>query len=277
MGRRTGTGFLLFVLIVLSGISAFAGEAERYFALGMRHRDKREYKEAIAAFNKAAELDPLLVDAYVGLGLAYHESGRYYKAMEALKKALELEPPPETKVFIHRRMGDLYFFQIRSYLKAIEEYEKAIEIEPVSHTYILIGSCYSEMGNEEEAERSFTKAVEADPRNAMAHFKLGVCYTRQELYEKAIEAYQKSIRYNPDYWEAHLNLGYLYKDLNIDDAKAIEAFEKTRTLNPRSPEVLECLAELYIKRGEFEKAGMMLNGMSALSDAGERSTVRVSK
>lgn len=61
-----------------------------------------------------------------------------------------------------------------------------------------------------QALQDFTRAVEANPRNAVAFNWLGVLYREQGAYPRAEEAYKRAIALDPDYAAAYRNLGLLY-------------------------------------------------------------------
>lgn len=60
------------------------------------------------------------------------------------------------------------------------------------------------------ALQDFTRAVEANPRNAVAFNWLGVLHREQGAYGLAEQAYKKAIALDADYAAAYRNLGLLY-------------------------------------------------------------------
>ncbi|MCL2924678.1 MAG: tetratricopeptide repeat-containing serine protease family protein [Trichodesmium sp. MAG_R04] len=67
----------------------------------------QEYKEAIAAYNKAIQLKSDFADAWIGIGEAFYRLGNYEKAREAAQEAVKLKP------------NDL---EVLSFLNALEEH-----------------------------------------------------------------------------------------------------------------------------------------------------------
>lgn len=89
---------------------------------------------------------------------------------------------------------------------------------------------------------SFKKAVEMEPKSAVAYNMLGMAYRfkynqvrNQELKNQEIAAFQKAIEADPNYWVALINLGatYYYQG---EKAKAAPLFKKALELNPQHPE-----------------------------------------
>jgi len=82
-----------------------------------------------------------------------------------------------------------------------------------------------------EAKTMMRKAVEADPKNIRAHFKLGKFYTQTKKYDQAIEAYQNAVALNPNFSDAFFNLGFIYATTG-DYKEAESVFTKVVNLKP---------------------------------------------
>ena len=89
---------------------------------------------------------------------------------------------------------------------------------------------------------SFNKAVELEPKSAVAHNMMGMAYRfkynqvrSQELKNQEIAAFQKAVEVDPNYWVALINLGATYYYLG-QKTKAAPLFKKALELNPQHPE-----------------------------------------
>ncbi|HEX2225769.1 MAG TPA: tetratricopeptide repeat protein [Candidatus Binatia bacterium] len=66
----------------------------------------------------------------------------------------------------------------------------------------------------------FTKAVEAEPKNADAHSLLGYSYRKDGIFEKSMEFYQRALKLDGNHRGAHEYLGELYLEMNqLDNAE----------------------------------------------------------
>jgi len=74
----------------------------------------------------------------------------------------------------------------------------------------------------------FTKAVEADPKNADAHNMLGYSYRKQGTFDKSMEHYQRALKLDSNHRGAHEYLGELYLEINqVENAdKQLAALKK---------------------------------------------------
>jgi superkiller protein 3 len=123
--------------------------------------------------------------------------------------------------------------------------------------YLQQGFAHFQRQEYDQAIQSYRKAVELDPKNAVAYNMIGMAYrfkynqsANPEWKTKEIAAFQKSIEINPRYWVALVNLGatYYYQG---DKAKAAPLFKKALALNPDHPE--KAKLEKMIAEGEGPK------------------------
>ncbi|MBM4286046.1 MAG: tetratricopeptide repeat protein [Deltaproteobacteria bacterium] len=98
------------------------------------------------------------------------------------------------------------------------------------------------------ALESYKKALELNPKSAVAYNMMGMAYRfkfeqsrSQELKNQEIAAFAKAIEIDPTYWVAMINLGVTYYHQG-DKAKAAPLFKKAMELKPDHPE-----------KGEMEK------------------------
>ncbi len=127
----------------------------------------------------------------------------------------------------------------KNFNRAIELFEQAIAQNPTNASTIKMYYSKALLGqaagvfikNSDTAEILLSKAIEADPQNAEAHFDLGRLYTKSKDYPKAIKAYQKAanLSYRPS--DAFYNLGFIYASTK-DFANAEKMFLHVVDLKP---------------------------------------------
>jgi len=106
----------------------------------------------------------------------------------------------------------------------------------------------------DEAIASFKKALQEEPKSAVAYNLLGMAYRlkynqvrNQDLKKEEIAAFKKAIDMDPNYWVALINLGATYYYLG-EKAKAAPLLKKALILNPNHPEKAQL--EKMIQEGE---------------------------
>ncbi len=202
--------------------------ADAYYNIGIALRKQGKLDEAIAAYQKAIEIDPDYADAYYNIGIALRKQGKLDEAIAAYQKAIEIDPD-YAKAYYNigialRKQGKLE--------EAIAAYQKAIEIDPdYAKAYYNIGIALDDQGKLEEAIAAYQKAIEIDPDYAKAYYNMGIALRKQGKLEEAIAAYQKAIEIDPDDADAYNNMGYaLEKQGKLEEA--IAAYQKAIEIDP---------------------------------------------
>ncbi len=104
--------------------------AEAWVGLGDARAAKGEVDAAIASYQKALVFNPVNPKVHMSLGKIYYtEKGLYYEAVAAYKRAIELDPQ-----LVDARMGLGEVYEEKGlYKEAIEEYRRVIEMD-AKHT-----------------------------------------------------------------------------------------------------------------------------------------------
>lgn len=127
------------------------------------------YKAAIAAGDRAIELNPNNIELYGYIAPAYYNIKQYDKAIEVYKKALAAVDSTDTE---HRSMflggmGDAKF-SMGDTIGAFALYDQAIEIDPNNVSILNNYAYFLTLCNRDldKAERMSAKTVQAEPQNA---------------------------------------------------------------------------------------------------------------
>ncbi len=250
----------------------------------------------IKSYLARIELDPDSYSNYTKLGEAYVQKARetgdtayYDKAEQALKKALELYPDSyATIVFLGQVSSSKHDFQ-----GALGYAEKAVKLKPEdSYAYGILGDAYIELGEYDEAERTYEKMLSLSPdfysysrlsyikelrgdteravqamqeaidygakqrlpeeNMAWAHYILGEMYFNQGELEKAEEHYRKSLDTYENYYYALAGLGKVKAGQKRYE-EAIELYNKAIAITPL-PIFISSLGEIYEKTGNMKEA-----------------------
>lgn len=174
------------------------------------------------------------------------------------------------------------YFVKGDFLKSIDLNEQAVGLlKPFGNSviltrcYINLASCFSQVGNVEEALNYFHKASRAyrdlgDRRGLVLNYlNLGVFYYHREQPEKALFNYRKSLNLNRSSYiseeaVAQNNMGLVFEEANqLDSAeyyykKSIESAEKVNYLRLRGWSY-NGMAKVEIERGNFQTAKQWLD------------------
>jgi tetratricopeptide (TPR) repeat protein len=107
-------------------------------------------EEAMAAYRRALEIDPVLADAHVNLGRLLHECGRAAEAEQCYRLALAARPEDATAAFnLGVALQDLGRIE-----EAAEAYESALEIDrSLADAHYNLSGLYERLGQPEAAFR----------------------------------------------------------------------------------------------------------------------------
>jgi DNA-binding winged helix-turn-helix (wHTH) protein len=153
--------------------------------------------EAIALLEAAVGLDPSFAAAYAQLARAYAtrsfkfaspaESGRFRENADvALVKALDLDP---NLAEAHFARGLILWTKAKGFPheEAIKSFKRALDLEPDSdETHHQLSMVYSHVGLLEKAQSHVRRAIDLNPNNTMARFRVGVYAAWQCRFENAL-------------------------------------------------------------------------------------------
>jgi DNA-binding winged helix-turn-helix (wHTH) protein/tetratricopeptide (TPR) repeat protein len=153
--------------------------------------------EAIALLERAVSLDPSCAGAFAQLARAYNTrafkftsqaEGRRFRenADVALTKALDLDP---NLAEAHFARGLILWTQAKGFPHelAIRSFKKALTLEPdADETHHQLSMVYAHVGLLDEALALVERAIELNPNNTMARFRVGVYTAWQCRFEDAL-------------------------------------------------------------------------------------------
>ncbi len=121
----------------------------------------------------------------------------------------------------------LELMRARKYENAIVEMKNvAVMDERIAGPWINIGLAYKELGDMQNAQFSFEKAISINSKNPYAYNYLAIMSREGGNFEKAEQLYKKALSVHPDYQNAHLNLGILCDQYLRKIECAIEHYQK---------------------------------------------------
>ncbi len=186
-----------------------------YFGLlGRAHVLDTTYQEAVAAYKKAMELDPLNGLHYSGLALAYVGLKQYDDALAAGKRGVELAANSQAS---YANLGDVYAAR-KEYDQAIDAYRKAVEVAPLQLA--------ADQGNEEKV---MGKAIS------------------QKVYPQLREAVNTA---SAGFYHRSSEISVLKRDY----VRAAEAIAKATELTPNDPNLYYRLGTIHARAGKFDEA-----------------------
>lgn len=138
--------------------------AADYLALGVIRSMLKDYKAAVAAFDKAIERDPGFTMAYIG-----RASARYNDLRTSTASAPENENPAAAALRQREAQREL--------TEAIGDYDHALQLNPrLVYAWLNKGNIYYENGDYTSALQCYSEAIKLDPSFGSAYFNRGITY-----------------------------------------------------------------------------------------------------
>ncbi len=167
---------LIVAVVVLLTACGSSDSGDARVVKGLAAFDAEDYPLAIHEFEQAIRLgvsDYELAEVYTVLGRAYEGTTQFDKAIAAYEKATEINPN-YYKAWVnlgiaHRLTGDLE--------QAEESYNQALNIEPnYAELHASLGALHIFKNEPEKALQSLSRAISLDPQLAVAHANIAVAY-----------------------------------------------------------------------------------------------------
>ncbi len=170
-----------------------APEAVDQFKRGQEQATRKNWANAIAAFESAVKIDPQYPEAWRELGRAHMYAREYPEAEAAFKKFLTLSPSDH-----------LAYLNMAWVLFSEGKYQQDVDM--------------------------LLKRLDAAPLDGDALYRLGVAYLALHQPDKAVPVLERSTAQFPKYTSAHFALGNAYLETHQDDL-AVQRFQRVLTLD----------------------------------------------
>jgi len=178
--------------------------------------------------------------------------GAIFGFTDALNQTTE-DVPALSKGVVYNYRGRAYGMS-GNYDLAIQDYNKAIELNPkYALAYTNRGFAYGRQGNYDLAIQDYNKAIELNPKYALAYTNRGFAYGRQGNFDLAIQNYTKAIELDPNAAAAYYNRGLAYYDKDNYD-RAIQNYDEAIELDPNAAAAYYNRGVAYEKKGNYDRA-----------------------
>ncbi|MCD6405750.1 MAG: tetratricopeptide repeat protein, partial [Planctomycetes bacterium] len=269
-----------------------------------RGRDKKSLSLAEKAYQKALEIAPADPSAFLSLGLFYKKNGQIDKAIEIFEKAVAASPAPvfyqhlieslidkadlqgaRTRLGELRRIsgtrdtadyleGRILLTQAGGANETLRKAEKffahVAKVKPrFAEAHYYLGVCLATRGALEDAEMEFQRALSLSPNQTMASVALAETYFRAHQFDKAAAQARSVLERNGKDYDANLVVGKALMARG-DLAAALGFLQAARSLRPVSAAPYIALAELHVRRDEYDDAVAILEDATRLTDNAER-------
>ena len=205
----------------------------------LSQRTRESIRSAVPEFERAIELDPDYAEAYSGLADSY-----------VLLDIYAIVPDPRV---------------VRE--RALEVALQAVLLAPdLGMAHASLAGAYNKLGQWENAEREFERAIQLNPGYATAHQWYGGFLVITGRADEAVDVARRAVGIDPVAQIVSRDLGLaLWAAGRLDEA--IEQWRRTIQLDPTWPRAWEDLSTLLVDAGEYDEALQAYMNWARLSDA----------
>jgi tetratricopeptide (TPR) repeat protein len=205
-------------------------------------------------FDRAIELDPMLVDSYINYGDLYMASENFKEAKNLFKKALLIEKDGE----LYFKYGSACFMNDEVH-EGLEHYNLAISAGyDGDEMLFFMGMAYEHLNDDQMALRYFQKALNKNPARPDYLVKKISALVRLDMIDSAEESVEELLKNSPELFDGY----HLKTQLLIYKGKLEEAMEFSKAASDRFPEDPELMHD-YVKcvslNGQFDLAYRLIN------------------
>ena len=160
----------------------------------------------------------------------------------------------QEKIFKQKTQNLINQYNKENYLLVIRAAKLLLQKVPNNtFLYNLIGSCFQNLNDLDNAKVFFEKALTVDDKNISALNNIANVYKNLKNFSLAKDNYQKALNINPNFINALVNYGSLKYELN-DYEGSIILYKKALSLNEKTPQAHYNLGLVYQAMGFFHKA-----------------------
>jgi len=227
--------------------------AETMILLGDAYLQLNDGGKAVSAYESAGSLDAKSALAHYKVGRVYLRSRNYDAAQEAFSKAITIDP---NYALAYKEQGELYY-QMSKGAEAVAAYEKFISLTESPENYQSKVAFYYLMAkNFTKANEIFKQLVAKDSTNATILKYYGVSQYESKDSVGAQSTFEQYLaKQKPELIEA-ADYNYYGKVLlkQRKDSLAMQAFEKSVTMEPKQPNIHETMASTYFAMKKFPES-----------------------
>lgn len=208
-----------------------------------------KYREAVAAFGRAAVLKPQLLTPHLFLGITQLKLGETEQAVAPLRLVLAREPhhPQATYELAHA------YLQMEQFELAAELYRDLVQRNPnLEQAWYRFGLCY--LNWSKAVARKLVDSREPSPYGKIL---LGELQAVGGMLTEAEASFRAAVANAPGSVEARLALARFYLDLPAQPERirlAQEQIAQAKKLDPRDPQVEIAWIRLALVENNFSEA-----------------------
>jgi tetratricopeptide (TPR) repeat protein len=221
-------------------------EAEQRVERAHEYYERGRWEEALSELRRAIEINPNISAWYFNLGLTLDMMERFDEALVAYCRALEIDPLDIESL----NAAGADSTRLGKFRQAIEYFEKVEKsdatFEPCYCNRIV---AYSELGDHDRAEEMFYLARQYREKCPVCFYNIGISLFARGKYDRALWCWQQVLELEPDYPLVHARMADVYWAKNRLPEARTHLIEELRA-DPGNIDTLLDLGELLMEMNQ---------------------------
>ncbi len=231
-----------------------------YYRLGLVSRAENNPKAAMDLFNKALELNPMLMDVFTQIIAVHAQDKAYEEAIQLCDSHIQRvkDVPVAVSIILNSKANLL--FAVGNMEQGKQALAQSIEKNPAYITpYLTLAGIHNNESEIDKAIDLYKRLIETRPDQPSPHSLLGTLYEKLSKFDLAETHYKTALEINPEFIPAMNNLAYLYAEQNKELNKALDLAQRAREKTGAIPAVLDTLGWVYYKKELYPSAVQEFN------------------
>ena len=282
------------LLLAISSLtfSAYSQDANTFYETALTYKNKDNYTEAWRQMSKALAADPTNEVYKSEMAHIQYVRKAFFESIPLYEEMLVKQPKNLT---ILARLAEMYSMSPKK-AKGVEYAELALKQKPTDGAINkMLARTFMEVKHYPKAIACYKDAEKALPNDLDVPFKIATCYSQLTSYGDAMNYYEKAIKLDPDnptkiyetanscydanfykraneLYQMAEDKGYYLSKVFYDNwaltctemkeyDKALFYYNKAKEYAPFDKDINISIAELYMKKGDFNKSREVLDGI----------------
>jgi tetratricopeptide (TPR) repeat protein len=225
-------------------------EIETHLAAGHILEEENKFADSEQEYKQALAIDSKSYDAVIGLANIYMRGHRFPEAEDYLRKLLVDQP---NSAPVHIQLGRVLAAEDKNDA-AIAELQTGVKLAPGEETALReLADLYATAKKNDQAEAVYRQLLAAHPNDAELHDGLGKALMFQKKSTDAQQEFFTAIKLRPDFGNAYYDLAFTAND-NKEYPLVIRSLDLRAKMLPETPMTYFLRASAYDHLRDFKNA-----------------------
>ncbi|MBI4237373.1 MAG: tetratricopeptide repeat protein [Deltaproteobacteria bacterium] len=232
-----------------------AGDLAVQLRIAVVYYEMKDYAHAVQRIERVLEQNPTADKLRYYLAVIYEEAGNFPKAeavYDSVPEKSQFYKDAQLRIAIH-------YADAKDFAAATKVLQQAVRRRPkVVEFYEYLAFVLQEQKNEAGTARVLRQAVRHFPQRQSLLYALAISYERLGQRDDAVAMMKKVLAQQPKNVGALNYIGYTYAEWGKHLDEAEELLQRAVMLKPNDGHILDSLAWVYFRKGDFERALVMI-------------------